>query len=398
MSNNVFNLSIADLTTDEQLSYSTDIIFIGLLGKYLSEYKVDFSFKGILSSDIPYFNSEITNILIDFNNSGYFNGLESLDNLSSLRYSDVEHPLISEETYHLDMLEVNNGVLDFNNIKYKGSDVLNILSKFDLILQLVPLVVVDRVVKGCKDKLILKLPMHILKSNLKFHVYLNSFLSSEYIRKFIEVEGYSDWDFNNLGFKAWEFEAILSRDTRNEGYTQKEKLQQILEDFVEGDVVFLYKRTQGKESRLISCNIAIIDKIKSENFTVDFRVINTSFSREDAKLYVNSLPLKVKDLYNHDYETLLHVAERSESLHNLGIGTKMSSMYEKEEFFITKLTNYQDELTTFMDVDGDIQSRYLSAINKVFIILKSWEIPFNEDLFVEEYFSSLNEVDFYHKR
>lgn len=268
-----------------------------------------------------------------------------------------------------------------------NSKSLNSLLPSQSFVSLTAYIAVKRFNTGVPNKFVIKFDSVILCRN--------KLTTSDILLLANETDALDGWFFLYLeaseqvklqtGYEAWWYKGYEKGFLRRE-YSTQEKLSYLNKLGIKvGDVVCLYERRVSQKSNSIKSienfHMAIVEGFDSE--CLDLRVIHTKKTKHGWDKWFDNLTMAVKQMYcgSSSYKDFRSSVKGYE-WRNLGLEYLMSS----EQFFITPLQN-NDSLV--LDVtDGVRQETYnFSDVDAIYWILKDYNINFNEEHFLSQYYN-----------
>ena len=210
------------------------------------------------------------------------------------------------------------------------------------------------------------------------------------------TENVDESTINYLGYVAWYAKGVEQGELKR-WYSPTEK-QKYFSDlgFGIGDVVYLYERKKGQKldyvKEISGFHVAIIEEV-TEKY-IRFTVVNNKKTKAQGEMDYRNFSMATKQMYdyNNPYNKA-NVSTRTLDWTDIGIEYCMFDEY----FFITRCNN--DDIRECY-VQGEGWSSLLlklPAIELTYWILKDYEIPFDEDKFIEKYMTAEPLYDMYHR-
>ncbi|PHE64256.1 hypothetical protein COF68_05280 [Bacillus toyonensis] len=204
-------------------------------------------------------------------------------------------------------------------------------------------------------------------------------------------------ELNTLSFNCWYFLGKEQGLLSDEGYTIPQKRERLrTQKYEVGNVVFLYERdttdVSSTEDKIRGCNIAIIRGISDDSITLEKVTVNKTRIQKDREF--ERQPIDMQELW---YNTELEVRRPSEkfNLTTIGIDYVMSNNpYFYEEHFITPVYG-ANEIELHVEQNGIEFTYLMEYVDAIFWILKDWDIPFNEELYINSYYKQGNTPVYY---
>ncbi|MGX5378402.1 hypothetical protein ACWCKO_00285 [Bacillus thuringiensis serovar darmstadiensis] len=197
---------------------------------------------------------------------------------------------------------------------------------------------------------------------------------------------------NSVSYNCWYFLGKEQGLLSTEGYTIPQKQACLQNDkYKVGNVVYFYERNttdkSSKERKVMHCCIAIVRGNTPTSIRLEKVVVNQTRVQKDREF--EKQPKDMQELWQH---TDLEVRRPSEefNLTSIGVEYVMSNdplYYEK--YFITPVYD-SNEIELYVEQSGIEFTYLMSQIDAVYWVLKDWDIPFDEELYVNTYYKQGN--------
>lgn len=266
-------------------------------------------------------------------------------------------------------------------------------------VSMIAYVAVQRLLFGYPQNLLIELSFPVTKTPLLLSNYLLLLEESNACKSWCFhtfSENVSEETINYLGYIAWYVKGVEQGELRH-WYSPEMKQQHFKDlDLMVGDVVFLYERRKGQKldfvKEIAGFHVAIIEEV--DNKGIRFTIVNNKKTKEQGKVDYSDFSMATKQMY--DFRNPFEKANTTTKFldwRDIGIEYYMHDEY----FFITKC-NDDDWRDNY--VGSENWSRLLlrlPAVELTYWILKDYNIPFNEERYVDMYMRAEPLYDMYHR-
>lgn len=256
-------------------------------------------------------------------------------------------------------------------------------------LSLIAMVAVNRLFTGYPNRLMLKFSNNVILNNmaLSYLMILEDKTTCLYGWLYYTFdETVSVHTKLQLGYTAW-YAIGRDQDYLNRWFSAKEKFDELKRlDMQVGDLVVFYERDKAQRINYVksiaSCHIAKITSMTDDE--IGFELINTTRPYYDGKLHFDDHSTIVKKMFmDKPYYKELQVSPKSLALTELGVGY----MLYTEKFFIVPLSQADDSKVVNVSNGSRSDCLVLDQNNLIYWILKDYHYDFNEEHFLQKYFS-----------
>lgn len=253
-------------------------------------------------------------------------------------------------------------------------------------LSLVAYVAVERMMNGVPKTLLLRFGNHVCqtKEAISYLAIMNDSLNclKNWCYYYID-ESVPDIITKQISYTAWVKQGE-DMGYHSRWYSGKEKLQWCKDNDVQvGDLVMLYEREMAQKidtvSQIAGCRLVRIDSIDDRR--LQFTALNCMKTYAQGVKDWENYTMAVKAMYcgKPPYQTL---STSVINLDMLDVGVEHLMLHER--YFIIPLDKCNDAITTFVDKGVEME---LSQNDFIYWVLKDYNFSFNEDRFLDKYFS-----------
>lgn len=378
-------IALGQIYSIAQIETPVEIYYIACLAKYLNKEGYVLSLDGIDLS--KYEDSYYYDYLCYYSENiiGHnFREGKLPEGVKRYEYDFSKQEVIYCEKSHTEW------VFDFKTDKnYTNLKVFKGICANDVYVNFLAYITINKLLYSTPKKLVLdfeKADIYVTKTSNNWDI-VNLYLLSTYTRaldNWVEIKLPNDKQaVAQLGYEAF-YSDVVFRNGEREYIPTTEKISLFKQKFQVGDVVFIYKRSSGREKdtnkTIESCKIAIIKSANRKGVTL------TEFSGTETpitvKRRIQSMPERIQNMYSDDYHTKLNSLTATYSWIDLGVEQKLYL----EEQFITDL-NCSDVAELWFEKNGEEFALELDCADAVYAVLCEYNVDFNRERFEKLYFS-----------
>ena len=380
--------NVKQIFPSEELNFSEMAMVANIArGLYIMGDQLSISEQGIVPACkvTPYF--EYISLLVEENVLTHADHIQDLGMVNSQQYEkyDLDIAWFKDFPVFREDEEEFFWSYSYAEKNYTGHGEYVIYRDLDITLEAVVGYYLALVLRGDVDKkLHIKLSDDETRSTYIYLTILSALRRSKFMREHIILDMVED---NKVDLDYLLFCHDAQSSNTNHFYTIHDKLKWLDKlNFRQGGIYYLFEITNRSTSNpmgmIKNCHIVRLEEVGTEK--VFLSQLSCHLSKEEIyEDFVTNMPPQEQEHFLDVLDFKITAQSSWYPLYNMGINT----YFESEDYLLCPIDINEEVFGRRLYIDGSIQSIDLMAVDFIYILLKQYNISFNEELYRTMYLS-----------